>query len=240
MSGISLAGKQMAVVYLTREDKDSLFAKNVASGFAAALDEDYFDGQNLVEVFKMPYTRKADYSSKDTLVNLVMDTGKDVIFLFDGLATSQHRRALRLFVYDSMSKQDTVRIFSGVTDISDLSNATESTAVEAGKKAAAKFLSTWSAESMFFYYYDTSDWMDAAYKVSDYKWNAAMKKWLDLAEKSSDKEKKACAAYNLATVSYILGDIELAQKWLDMSDKLAQREFSHNLRIKILNRQLEQ
>ena len=81
--------------------------------------------------------------------------------------------------------------------------------------------------------------MDAAYKVSDFKWNAAMKKWLELAEKSSDKEKQACAAYNLATVSYILGDMELAQKWLDMSDRLAKREFSHNLRVKIQNRQME-
>ena len=83
LSGFDLGGKSLSVVYLEEAGKDTVFAKNLATGFAEALEKDYFGGRQAVGVYKMDKKPGADYASRDTLLNLVMDSGDDVIFLFD-------------------------------------------------------------------------------------------------------------------------------------------------------------
>ena len=214
-SGYELGGKSLGVVYVCPTAADTSYAKSFAESFAQTLDEDYFGGESRVDIYTLPYVSGADYSSRDTLVNLVMDTEKDVIFLFDGL--SRTGKDGKLYVYDSCGKEDAVKTFS--------QTATES------------FLSNWAEEAFFFYNFDSSSqWNKAHSSLEDFKWRKAMDVWMEIAEKNSSATQKSCAAFNIANASYILGDLDLALRWLDMSDKLEKRELSDNLRIRIQNR----
>ena len=72
-SGLNFNGKSMAVVYITDNDKrDDSFNSYLATGFATRLEEDYFGGAQVIDLFKMPYEEGVEYTSKDTLVSLVM------------------------------------------------------------------------------------------------------------------------------------------------------------------------
>ena len=76
-SGLNLNGKTMAVVYLTgNENNVNSFNASLAEGFASRLEDDYFGGNREIELFRMPYEPDAVYSSKDTMVNLVLESGK--------------------------------------------------------------------------------------------------------------------------------------------------------------------
>lgn len=138
-SGINLNGKTMAVVYLTGNEANSnAFNASVADGFATRLEEDYFGGAREIELFKMEAVPGADYSNKDTLINLVLESGKDVVFLFDlpelgspivGEPTKVTGKRVpadsayvsnvamtfttKVYVYDSMNKEDKVMGFTG-------------------------------------------------------------------------------------------------------------------------------
>ncbi len=135
-SGFDLAGKSLSVVYLEEAGKDTVFAKHLATGFAEALEKDYFGGREAVGVYRMEKRPGADYASRDTLLNLVLDSDDDVIFLFDApefqeatlgetrasaleaadssrLVVARVPYSLRMYAYDSMNKADTVRTFVG-------------------------------------------------------------------------------------------------------------------------------
>ena len=138
-SGLNLNGKTMAVVYLTgNENNVNSFNASLAEGFASRLEEDYFGGAREVELFKMPAEKGANFSAKDTLVNLVLESGRDVVFLFDEpelgspivndpvKVTGKKLPAdsayvsnvamtfnTKVYVYDSMNKDDKVLAFSG-------------------------------------------------------------------------------------------------------------------------------
>ena len=136
LSGLDLGGKSLSVVYLDAPGKDTVFSKHLATGFAEALEKDYFEGREAVAVYRMEQQPGADYASRDTLLNLILDSGDDVVFLFDvpvfeEATLSQNRStaldapdstrmvvarvpySLNLYAYDSMNKADTVRRFVG-------------------------------------------------------------------------------------------------------------------------------
>lgn len=141
-SGINFAGKSIAVAYVQGDpDKDAVFASNVAEGFASSIESDYFNGEQCISIYKIDRDSSAVYSSRDTLVNLVMDTGRDIVFLFDAARFGELNLdssftsvsaspdsakttnvtvpfSLDLYVYDSMGKRDTVRTFLGKSSIS--------------------------------------------------------------------------------------------------------------------------
>jgi len=75
-SGLDLSHKSMAIVCM--ESKDSVFDRNSASVMAGVLDQDYFGGQEAVQLYSVP---AADSVSLDLMHNLVMDTNADVVFL---------------------------------------------------------------------------------------------------------------------------------------------------------------
>ena len=136
-SGLDLAGKTYSIVY-PDNGPDSLFNSYAAEGFAAALEKDYFGGADAVEVFSMPADTSAAYFTRDSLVNLVMDTGSDVVFVFgrtvfgdrtvsEPSPISQNDTAqvvyvsapysIRLYVYDSLSDRDTVLVYKGASTL---------------------------------------------------------------------------------------------------------------------------
>ena len=138
-SGMDLGGKSMSVVYLedSSSKKDSSFSASLAEGFAKELERDYFDGEEAVGIFRMDKTEDGVYSSRDTLVSAAMQTGSDVVFLFDapsfgevsvaedndGRASSAGRIAvtapfrLNLYVYNTLGA-DSVRVFRGSSSVS--------------------------------------------------------------------------------------------------------------------------
>ncbi len=138
-SGLDLAGKSIAVVYSTDGNFRNLaFNSSAADGFATRLEEDYFGGERTVGMFTVETGNGADYTVKDSLVSLVLQTGKDVVFLFgtpelgipavgapmkiigknlpaDSSYVSQVTIPFRtrIYVYDSMNRSDKALGFSG-------------------------------------------------------------------------------------------------------------------------------
>ena len=135
-SGIELGGKSVAVVYNDNGNSfDSLFIASVSEGFAEQLEKEYFSDRRAIGIFKTD--GEADYVSKDSLVNILVDTGSDVVFYYDSpvfdemTLTSPSKLAnpsssdssyvsaltipfsVKLYVYDSMDKADEMREFSG-------------------------------------------------------------------------------------------------------------------------------
>ncbi|MGN1216000.1 MAG: DUF6340 family protein [Candidatus Cryptobacteroides sp.] len=81
-SGMNLFGKSIAIVYQVGDSENSNnFSAGLADGFASRLEEDYFNGEPAVEAFTVKAVAGVDYSCRDSLRSLVMQTGKDVVFL---------------------------------------------------------------------------------------------------------------------------------------------------------------
>jgi hypothetical protein len=136
-AGVDLAGKDISVVYLENgNDVQDGFNTYMAEGFASSLEKDYGTGEGSVGVYRM-FRQEGDYSSKDTLVNLLMDTGSDVVFLFDSVKlgdmtvggsskvnypasrdssyinTGSIPFTLKMYCYDAMDKSEEVKTFGG-------------------------------------------------------------------------------------------------------------------------------
>ena len=81
-SGLDLSKKSMAIVYVDEGKKsDESFVKGLASGFAYKLEEEYFGGHEAIELFSVP--KDSSVYTKKFMEDMVMDSGKDVIFLID-------------------------------------------------------------------------------------------------------------------------------------------------------------
>ena len=242
-SGCDLGRKTMAVVYVD-SGMDSLFTRTVAEGFAEALEADYFDGDSVIPLYRMEKAPVAVYSSRDTLLNLVLDTSQDVVFLFDtpdyGDVTVKGREPaevsiplnLHVYMYDSMDKADTVRSFRGRTIFRQSMNLDKSLSDEkakaeiwkkadarvVGANAATKFLPVWKDEDYRIYYVPgSSEWEKGAIYSYEFKWREAVEVWMAICDKTYG-EKRAMAEYNIAVACHILGEDDLALRWLDKSD----------------------
>lgn len=204
-----------------------------------------------------------------------METGKDVVFVIDvpelGIPsvkdpvriTGQKVSAdsayvsvasvpftTKIFVYDSMNKEDRVFGFAGGRSfkaevysngrksndsiINEVWNNIAPGAENAGYVAAASFLSTWKQDDFYVIYYDGSEeaWDKGAEYAYSYKWKEAIEQWTKLLKCRND-EKKACAAYNIALGCFMCGQPALALEWLDRSDSYTPVSLSKTLRLKI-------
>lgn len=139
-SGLNLSRKTMGIVYLYGTDaRDSSFNRAFASGFASTLEKDYFGGNQEIDLYSIQYEKEADYTQKDSMVNLAMDVDRDVIFLIDKPGFGQvsyettakisdgSRRSsdssyitpanipfdTKIYVYDTQNKEDKVFGFAG-------------------------------------------------------------------------------------------------------------------------------
>ena len=142
-SGVYLAGKIVSVVYVT--DKDSVasgFNGAMADGFAYALEQDYGTGDGSIGLYEASSRPGAEYASRDSMLNYLISTGSDLVFLFDlpqlgqmsvsgtsKVASSSSpdssyvssgaiQYKLHLYCYDAMNKEDKVIAFGGVSTAS--------------------------------------------------------------------------------------------------------------------------
>lgn len=78
-SGMDLNRKSMSIVYMDGSNNlDSLFDRSTASAMARYLEEDYFDGEEVVSLYHIP---SVDTVTVEQMRSLVMDTERDVVFL---------------------------------------------------------------------------------------------------------------------------------------------------------------
>ena len=134
-SGMKLAGKSMAVVYMDGPAQvDSLLSAGTAAVFAEALEKDYFGGEQVIGMYAYPV---ADTVKLEDMHKLVMDTGEDVVFVLksvigtpkDGKNNPFQKAthpdsayvyapkvpvSIKLYVYDSMGT-DQVKSYKGNT-----------------------------------------------------------------------------------------------------------------------------
>ena len=269
-SGIDLGRKSMSVVYMDDGTADSTFSNAVASSLARSLEEDYFGGREAIGVYKIP----VDSVSLDLMHRLVIDSGDDVVFLlgppaFGEVALTENTAVkdpvsvdsayvaqaqipynAKLFVYDSMDKEDRLHVFRGGSILRSQVFSSGVTAPEylkeralvtkdlsadlVGKQISNRFVPTWKTESYSLYYYDgmDGDWERAAIQAYDMNWKRAADIWMKKVNEGSTS-KRACACYNTALAFYMMGDLNLATKWLDRADELGTPTLSPGLRKRI-------
>ena len=269
-SGIDLSRKTMSVVYMDDGAADTAFSNGVASSLARSLEEDYFAGREAVGVYKIP----ADSVSLDLMHRLVIDTGDDVVFLIgppafgevalsDNVARKDSKSvdsayvtqaqipySAKLFVYDSMDKDDRMQVFrgssilrtpvynNGVTAKEYLKELALKNKAEGadlvGKQISNRFVPTWKTEGYSLYYFEgwDEDWVNAVYLAYDMNWKRAADLWMKKVNDNS-YTKRACACYNTALAFYMMGDLNLATKWLDRADQYGTPSLSPGLRKRI-------
>ena len=156
----------------------------------------------------------------------------------------------QLFVYDSMGKTDEVNGFRGssILRVPVFSNGgltKEALAEKAvlnkdagaemvGTQMSNRFAPTWKTEGYTLYFFDgfNDDWQLAAVYAYDYQWKEAADIWMKYVN-ANNVEKRACACYDLALAFYMMGDLNLATKWLDRADENASLGLSPGLRKRI-------
>lgn len=237
-SGLTLSDKSMSVVYLESPDgSDSLFNNRIADALAYALETEYFEGAEAVKVYNLQKEADGDYSSKDTLSQYIMLLDTDVVMFLDTPAYTPHNGTLssfpissKLYVYDSMNKEEEVVKLNGHVSVSSLTDATK--AANIGTSLASPLKSKWKKEDVTVLYFDEHKWIDALEQAYDMKWDKAMEKWMELA-RSGNAIKASSAMYNVALGCFILDQYELALEWLERSDKTYPISLNQSLRTKI-------
>ena len=158
---------------------------------------------------------------------------------------------LQLYAYDSMGK-DEVKSWKGNTfmkaavynngitpqeNLEDLIlEVVPGCAPESlEERISPRFKSTWKTESFSFYWFDdiySEKWVDAIGLAAQGKFADAIKDYEPFL-KSKNTVKKAHECYNIAMCFYLLEDMELATKWLDMAEKMENISQAPTLRKRI-------
>lgn len=222
-SGIDLFSKVVSVVYVTDgNETGDTFNSSMAEGFAVELEKDYGTGEGSVGVYSLQ-DRGGSYSQKDTLINLLMDTGCDVVFVFDkvgvqGVGENTFKFNIKLYCFDAMNKDEKVFSFIGNDVVNVASDDLSKEANNTGEIVAETFKSQWKHEQYSIVYYENEKWYDALLRAENYDWKGAMDIWMAQLS-TNDLYKRSCAEYNIAVACYMLGDYDLATEWLDRSDQ---------------------
>ena len=220
-AGLDLTGKNVTVAYPTASE--SLYASNIeslADGFAWSLNDQYKQTIDGVGVYPLNASGP-EYASRDSLVNILMKTGSDVVFLFDRIDPG----TISFKCYDAMHPEDRMLSFACQTA---LTTPDAATMWDRGKELAMSFIPQWKHEQYSIYYFDTEPWLQALEKADLYEWKAAMDIWFTFLD-SNDPLKRSCACFNIATACYY----DLAIEWLDQSDKVNPLQISPVLRKRI-------
>lgn len=160
---------------------------------------------------------------------------------------------VNLYVYDSMG-QDTVKVFKGSTaanaavfnngivpedNLKELLRARVPGigGESVGQRIATRFLGGWKTETFTFYWFEdinADEWFKPIMLAQEGKFADAVKGFEPFV-KSKNSYKAAHACYNMALCFYLMGDLDLATKWLDEADKLENVSNTGALRRRIIN-----
>lgn len=159
-----------------------------------------------------------------------------------------------VFVFDSMEGVDSFHNFKAGSSIQlDVYNngilTSDGLKAETMRQAAYyadrvgyqlgnAFISKWELEQYSLYYFEdfsTQDWVKPLEEATLFHWINAVNLWEKFL-KLKDYQRRACASYNIAVAYYMLGDYELAGRWLDQADRMSKLDLSPGLRKRILER----
>lgn len=203
-TGIELVGRNVSVVYLENDDPVATdFNESMADGFSYTLEQDYGGGTD-IGIYRMRMTEGADYSAKDSLFNILMDTGADVVFLFDTvkfgslsvggpsrlafqsspdssyLSTGTIPFSIKLYCYDGMGSEDKVQAYGGnsVARPEVYSNGKDDSTTATAKAWKALGAEGWDAGVLVAESFK-SQWKHEQYSIVYYdsdKWYKALEK----------------------------------------------------------------
>ncbi len=220
-SGLNLTGKTVALVYpkgLTPEEMQ--LTGSLAAALADKLDEAYPESDS-TQLFTVPYNGDfAKMAAPDSLVNLVLKTDADVVFLFGHPSEFEagYRQGgirLPLWCYDSLGGEDaSVKSF---TIAADAGADASLSGKNIGDRISSSFVPTWREEEFGIWYRDDSAWSDALVKALDFKWEEAVKSWMAILDTTKDSYFRACLEYNIGLGCFMMGNRELAIQWLTQS-----------------------
>ncbi len=226
-AGVELSGKNISVVYLEDDNEAATkFNQSMADGFAYSLEQEYSQIGGNIDVYRMRQVPGADYASKDSLFNILMDTGADLVFLFDTVSVESAPFDLQLYCFDGMNRSEKVHKFVGSL------MSTPEEGWDAGLRVADPFKSQWKHEQYSIVYFDSPKWYEALLKADNYDWKGAMDIWLELCD-TNDPMKRSAAAFNISVACFMLGDLHLATAWLDRSDSDNKLSLSDAMRKRI-------
>jgi hypothetical protein len=201
---VDLVGKNVAVVYLEGDNAvSSEFGESMADGFAYTLEQDYGPSTN-IGIYRMRSIDGADYSRKDSLFNILMDTGSDIVFLFDTLkfgtmtvggpsrvsypasldssfvSNGSIPFTMKLYCYDGMNKEDKVQAYGGTSMARPevYSNGKDDSTIATAKAWKALGIEGWDAGVLIADSF-RSQWKHEQYSIVYYegeKWYDALAK----------------------------------------------------------------
>ena len=165
-SGLDLAGKVISVVYMENDDEQgNLFNESMADAFAYNLEKDYGTGEGSIGIYKMRSEEDVDYADRDRMLDLLVDTDADVVFLFDTLklgpilSDGSTQFSMSLHCFDGMDKDDQVHTYKG-SSAAVLSDGGS----KSGTTISSSFKSQWKNEQYSLMYFDSEKWYKALHR----------------------------------------------------------------------------
>jgi len=162
------------------------------------------------------FTREVSQVEDDYKLHYLMAPFTSVVRVFDAEKV-QFIKYIPLrdtVAWEVWIPSETEKVAIPTTAFQDLQRASEYFAEE----LAETFMDQWETQDRVIFVYNKRDWNLAYDHALAFAWDEAMKIWLELVKGTNAKE-VACAAFNLALACEMQGNFELAQKWLDLSQK---------------------
>lgn len=141
--------------------------------------------------------------------------------------------AMRFQVWDANNytsiygARDTVKLQSEIfvkheTKLSDIITSFDmdfaNTFKKIGSLMVGKLMPKWREENVTYYVTANSQWNKAYELASDFRLEEALEIWINLIDRSNDKN-KAYLGYNIATTLMLLEKYDLSLQWIDISQK---------------------
>ncbi len=245
---LNLPGREMAV-FIPRYDSvsltDSVLLNRFAQAFADGLSLQARLSKGSVPVFTHYSGTEAlgTLDQPDYVHRLALETETDLVFMVDSVTIGDFQvNELSLLlapiqavvrVYDTEKVRFTQYIPIRDTAAWDLGEYAEQetvtipksafidlqkAAVFIGDRTAKSFMDQWETQDRVIFVYDKLKWNVAYDHALGFEWDKSMEIWLELVKSNNAKE-AACAAFNVALACEMQGKFELAEKWLNLSQK---------------------
>lgn len=211
ISGIDVRDKSISAFMLYCNSNDSSAYGAVMSSAIERLAEDY---SKEISLYSLPYVQGSDYSSRDTLAAYLTLANTDVVLLAvpDGCNEENGTYGFSLEEYDGTSAVDNVYTLSSLS-------ANAITPSTTARQITTYFGPNWQTGNYKVLFYDgRDDWMNALGLAEGGSWTAAIDKWIEILGKSNDINHRMAAEYNIALGCYLLGNYDLAKKWLNQAE----------------------
>lgn len=233
---LPLGGRKVAV-FAVREEFDSEYMTGMLGGFVAKLAND----KNLeLDRIKTYMISNASYvKDSSSLKFLLAERGEELNFIISDVKIGESETladkyyemriipySVRMGVYDSLSNVIYDRVHPDTVFIKAFSFAGEHIGEDEaymaeisdamGSGLAALLSEQWHNKRRVLASFSGNAWTKAYFYAQDFRWEDAIEIWMKLAD-SGNASRSAYAAYNVAVGCEVLGNTELAKKWLDYS-----------------------